>query len=305
MKPIKQTDQLPIFRRICRKMCNVFMYCMPDRLYLELLYYVRLNKKLNLRNPQTFNEKINWLKLYDRNLSYTCMADKYEVRKYISERIGEDYLIPLLGVWNSVDDIPFEELPNQFVLKCTHDSGSVIICKDKNNFDKESAKKKLNEAMKTNFFYQGREWPYKNIIPRIVAEKYMLDESGIELKDYKIFNFNGKPYLIQVDFGRFTKHERNLYSTSWKYIDEQIEYPGNPTVIVKRPENLDIMLSLSKKLAKNIPFVRTDFYSICGKIYFGEITFYHGSGFEKFSSFEFEKKLGTLIVLPRKKSGEL
>lgn len=289
---------LSLKRRIYRKICYLFEKIMPDQLYLKMMYQVKLGKKCNLSTPGTFNEKLNWLKLHDRQDKYTLMADKFEVRSYVKEVLGEEYLIPLIGLWSKAEDIEFDKLPDQFVLKCTHDSASVIICKDKRNFDEKAAVEKLNQSLATNYFYASREWPYKNIVPRIIAEQYMVDESNTELKDYKIYNFNGEPKLIQVDFGRFSHHQRNLYTTDWEYIDEEIEYPRNPDVIINKPENLDEMLQFARLLSNGIPSVRTDFYSINGKTYFGEITFYQEGGFAHFSSDEFELKLGELISLP-------
>lgn len=294
-------EKLSIKLKIYRKICAIGMKVIPDKLYLTMLYEVRTGKKINWNCPKSFNEKLNWLKLYDRRPEYVKMADKYEVREYIKEKLGEEYLIPVLGIWDKAEKIDFDKLPNQFVLKCTHDSASVVICKDKKVLDQEKVIKKLNDSLKVNYFYPSREWPYKEIIPRIIAEQYMVDESHTELKDYKIYNFNGVPELIQVDFGRFTNHERNLYSTEWEYIDEQIEYPKNPKVKIARPENLEEMLSCAKKLSEGIPSVRTDFYSINGKTYFGEITFYQEGGFGKFETESYERKLGDLITLPLKK----
>ena len=294
-------ENLSLMQRCKRKACHVFCRQMPDRLYLEWMYEIRMGEKLHLEHPETFNEKLNWLKLYDRRDEYTKMADKYEVRQYIADKIGEEYLIPLLGVWKRPEDIDLAQLPDQFVLKCTHDSASVVICRDKENFDWEAAKKKLSKSLAVNYFYPSREWPYKNIVPRVIAEQYMVDESGTELKDYKIYNFGGKPELIQVDFGRFVHHERNLYDLDWNYIDEQIEYPKNPEVTIARPEHLDLMLELAEKLSEGMPSVRTDFYSINGKVYFGEITFYQEAGFAHFSSDQYDRYLGSLIQLPEKK----
>lgn len=296
-----QEENLSVKLKIYRKICTLGMKVLPDKLYLTLLYQVRTGKKINWENPKSFNEKLNWLKLYDRRPEYVMMADKYEVRKYIEEKLGEEYLIPVLGVWNSVDEIDFSKLPEQFVLKCTHDSASVVICKDKHTFNKENAIERLKSSLKINYFYPSREWPYKEIKPRIIAEQYMVDESHTELKDYKIYNFNGEPELIQVDFGRFTHHERNLYSTEWEYIDEQIEYPKNSKVQIAKPDNLEEMLMCAKKLSKGLPSVRTDFYSINGKTYFGEITFYQEGGFGKFENESYERKLGDLIQLPIKR----
>lgn len=293
-------QNLTLTQRCKRKLCNVLRKQMPDRLYLEWMYEIRMGEQLHLDDPQTFNEKLNWLKLYDRRNEYTQMADKYEVRQYIADKIGEEYLIPLLGVWNSVDEIDPASLPDQFVLKCTHDSASVVICKDKATFDWNAAKEKLSASLAINYFYPSREWPYKNIVPRIIAEQYMVDESGTELKDYKIYNFGGEPHLIQVDFGRFVHHERNLYDLDWNYIDETIEYPRNPNVQIPRPEHLEQMLELARKLSARMPSIRTDFYSINGRIYFGEITFYQEAGFAHFSSSEYERYLGSLITLPQR-----
>ncbi|MCM1125465.1 MAG: glycosyl transferase [Lachnospiraceae bacterium] len=296
-KEAVSTELMSLKRRVCRKICVLFGKKLPDKLYLKMMYYVKLGKHLDLKNPTTFNEKLNWLKLNDRRGIYTQMADKYEVRQIVKERLGEEYLIPLLGLWDFPEEINFDDLPNQFVLKCTHDSGSVVICKDKMTFNREEAVQKLQAAMRINYFYPSREWPYKDIKPRIIAEAYMVDESGTELKDYKIYNFSGKPELIQVDFGRFVHHERNLYSLNWEYIDETIEYPKNPRVVIPKPDGLEEMCQCARKLAEGIPSVRTDFYSINGKIYFGEITFYQEAGFAKFEHEEFAERLGDLICI--------
>lgn len=296
-----QEEKLSVKLRIYRKICTLGMKVLPDKLYLSLLYQVRTGQKINWKNPKSFNEKLNWLKLYDRRPEYVKMADKYEVREYIKEKLGEEYLIPICGVWDKVEEIDFSKLPEQFVLKCTHDSASVIICKDKQKFDEVAALQKLKYFLEINYFYPSREWPYKEIKPRIIAEQYMVDESCTELKDYKIYNFNGKPELIQVDFGRFIHHERNLYSTDWEYIDEQIEYPKNPAMQITKPDNLEEMLECAKKLSMGIPSVRTDFYSINGKTYFGEITFYQEGGFGKFENEIYARKLGDKIQLPIKR----
>lgn len=297
-------EKLSLKRKIYRKICRIGEKKIPDKLYLELLYQVRMGERLNLKNPVTFDEKLQWLKLYDRRPEYTDMADKYAVRKYVTDRLGEEYLIPLLGVWERAEEIDFAMLPEQFVLKCTHDSGSVLICKDRKNFDEAAAREKLREKLNINYYYPSREWPYKNIKPRIIAEKYMTDESHVELKDYKIYTFGGKPCLIQVDFGRFTEHKRNLYTTDWKYIDETIEYPRDPSIQIGRPEKLEEMLLCAGKLAEGTASLRTDFYSINDKIYFGEITFYQEAGFAHFSSEEYARKLGEKIRLPEKNNGK-
>ena len=205
-----------------------FLRFIPDKYYLKKWYKFKTGKELNLKNPQSFNEKLQWLKLYDRNPNYSKMVDKYEVRQYIKKKIGEEHLIPLVGgPWKNFEDIDFTKLPDQFVLKCTHDSGSVEICKNKKEFDIEKVRKKFNYTLKRNYYYYGREWPYKNVKPRIIAEKYLLDDSGIEPKDYKIFNFNGEPRIIQVDLDRFANHRHNYYTTKWEFLDVYIDDPND------------------------------------------------------------------------------
>ena len=271
---------------------------LPDKLYLTYLFKKNIGKRINWKNPKTFNEKLQWLKLYDRRPEYSTYVDKYKVREYISKTIGEEYLIPLLGVWDNPDEIDFDKLPNQFVLKCNHDSGGLCICEEKSTFNIEACKEKLRKSLNTNYYMIAREWPYKNVPRKIIAEKYMVDESGYELKDYKIFNFNGEPKFIQVDFDRFVNHYRNLYTTDWRYIEAKIEFPTNPNRLIPRPNVLEVMLELAKKLSKGIPHVRTDFYCINNKVYFGEMTFYHGSGFEKFEPEKWDYILGNWIKLP-------
>lgn len=272
----------------------------PDKIYLKILFRKLTGKKLNLKNPKTFNEKLQWLKLYDRNPLYTKLVDKYAVRDYIKKNLGEKYLIPLVGgPWNSVEEIDFSKLPNQFVLKCTHDSGSVIVCKDKSTLDISSVTKRLKKALEINYYFISREWPYKNVSPRIIAEKYMTDESGYDLKDYKIYNFNGIPKIIQVDFDRFTDHHKhNYYTTEWEYMDVQINCLSDPLTIIERPAKLKELLYLAGKLSEDLPHARTDFYSIGNELYFGEITFFHESGFAKFKPEEFGYQMGSWINLP-------
>ncbi|WP_209510531.1 ATP-grasp fold amidoligase family protein [Sedimentibacter acidaminivorans] len=274
---------------------------LPDILYLELMFYHRIKSKLNLKNPRSFNEKLQWLKLYDRNPVYTNLVDKYEVRKYISKTIGEEYLIPLIGVWDKFDAIDFSKLPNHFVLKCTHDSGGIIICKDKSKLDIEAAKKKINKSLKRNYYYLGREWPYKNVKPRIICEKYMVDESGIELKDYKFMCFNGKVRCSFVCLNRNSQSGLNVdfYDMDWNPMSFERHYPSSGTTI-PRPINFDKMIDFAEKLSKNIPFVRVDFYETNGHLYFGELTFHPGSGFEEFTPELYDYLLGSWIKLPSK-----
>lgn len=277
---------------------------MSDTAYLKLIYRLIFGRKLDLKNPQTFNEKLQWLKLNDRKTEYTTMVDKYEVKKYIAEKIGEEYVIPTLGVWDNFDDIDFDLLPNQFVLKCTHDSGGLVICKDKSKLDIAKAREKINKALTRRFYYFGREWPYKAVKPRIIAEKYMVDESVSELRDYKFFCFGGVCKCLKVDFDRFIEHRANYYDPQGNLLDlgEKICPPNKEKVIVL-PDNKEKMLQLAEKLSTNIPFLRVDFYDVNGKIYFGELTFFPASGWGEFTDEKWDYKLGEWIKLPDSMGG--
>lgn len=270
-----------------------------DRAYLKFVYRIKVNKKLDLDNPRRFNEKLQWLKLYDRRPEYTQMVDKYLVRDYIAKKIGAKYLIPLLGVWDSVEEINFSNLPMQFVLKCNHDSQGLVICKDKNKLNIELVKQKLKKALKKNFYYLTKEWPYKNVKPKIIAEKYMEDDSG-ELKDYKVLCFNGEPKIIEVHRGRFEgNHTEDNYDIEWNKTEINQKKSGLPTSDEKeeKPEVLPEMLSLSKKLAYGISHVRIDWYIVKNKLYFGEITFFDGSGFDEFEPDKWNEIMGDWINL--------
>ena len=283
-----------------KKLIKLLLRLLPAKLFLKFKFRLKMGKKLNLKKTQTFNEKLQWLKLYDRNPLHTTMVDKAEAKHYVAEKIGSEYIIPTFGVYDKFEDIDFDTLPDKFVLKCTHDSGGLVICKDKSKFDIVAARKKINKALKYNFYYHSREWPYKKVKPRIIAELYLEDGSGRDLNDYKIFNFCGEPHFVQVDMDRFVNHKKNMYTTDWALCDFSFNYPSDPQREVPRPDNLDEMLMLARKLSEGEPYMRTDFYSVKGKIYFGELTFFPASGFGKFDPEEYDKKLGDLIELPKK-----
>lgn len=268
-----------------------------DEAYLKAYYQKRTGRTLDFSNLRYFNDKIQWIKLFDRRPEYVSMVDKYCAKEFVSSKIGQEYIIPTLGVWDHFNEIEFNKLPESFVLKCTHDSDSIIIVHDKRNFDRKAAEKKMKKCLKRNYYIPGREWAYKEVKPRIIAEKLLRNDSGEDLKDYKVFNFNGEPMLIQVDFDRFTNHRRNLYTTNWDYINGYICYPTDPEKIIKRPEKLDKMLELARTLSKGYPHIRTDFYVANGQLYFGELTLYHGSGTEKIYPEELELKMGEAIDL--------
>lgn len=273
---------------------------MPDKIYLEKVYKLRMGRKLNLDNPQTYNEKLQWLKLYDRKPEYTKMVDKYAVKDYVAKKIGAEHIIKTLGVWDKFDDIDFTTLPNQFVLKTTHDSGGVVICKDKNVLNMKEARKRIEWSLNRKYYYIWREWPYKDVKPRIIAEEYMVDESGYELKDYKFFCFNGKVKALFVAKDRTKVNEE----TKFDFFDENFNHlpftNGHPNSEPPyfKPENFEKMKELAEKLSIGIPHVRVDFYNINGKIYFGELTFSHWSGLTPFNPEEWDYEFGSWIELP-------
>lgn len=269
-----------------------------DEIYVRVEYFIVFGKRLRLKNPQTYSEKLQWLKLHEGDPIYTRMVDKAEAKKYVTEIIGEEYIIPTYGVWNHFDEIDFDKLPDQFVLKTTHDSGGVIICKDKKTLDKNAAKVKLEKSLKNDYYYTSKEWPYKNVVPRIIAEKYMEDESG-ELCDYKLFCFDGKMKALFIATDRFTSGEE----TKFDFFDENFNHlpftNGHPNATrpIKKPESFQQMKDLAEKLSQKIPHVRVDFYCTNGKIYFGELTFFHWGGFKRFEPEEWDFKFGEWFKL--------
>jgi len=264
--------------------------------------YLHLRKKgrlylLNINSPKTFNEKINWLKIHGYKKENHYKADKLKVREYIKDCIGENYLIPMLGVYDTADDINSECLPNKFVVKTNHGSGYNIICNNKNKFDFNLMKKKINSWMKQNYYYYGKEWQYFGINPKIMIEKHLIDKLGDELLDYKFFCFNGIVKYIQIDIGRFSNHKRLYFDRNWETQDFTILYPRSNQKISK-PDNLEEMLSISEKLSKDMVFSRIDLYNINSKIYFGEITFHPEGGCGPFFPNKYDLELGNKLVLP-------
>ena len=273
---------------------------MPDKPYLQIFYYAEFGKFIDFKNPKTFNEKLNWLKLYYRRPDLITLVDKYEVKKYIADKIGEQYVIPTLGVWDKFEDINFNELPNQFVLKCTHDSGGLVVCKDKSKLDLKKAKEKIEKSLANNYYLCTREWSYKGVKPRIIAEKYMEDQETGELRDYKFFCFNGEPKLM------FVASERGLKNTKFDFYDMQfhhmniVQHYPNSEYSIEKPEHFEKMVMLAEKLSAGFPHVRVDFYEANGQVYFGEMTFYHFGAIVPFETEEWDKKIGDWLVLPDK-----
>lgn len=280
-----------------------FYKTMSDRDFLCMQFKNVFGYDLNLENPQTYNEKLQWLKLNDRNPQYVQLVDKYQVKKIVTNIIGEQYIIPTLGVWDSFDEIDFSKLPNQFVLKCTHDSGGLVICTDKSKLNMAAAKKKIDKCLKNDYYMQNREWPYKDVPRRIIAEAYMVDESGYELKDYKFFCFDGKVKAMFIASDR----ESSTEETKFDFFDAEFRklpftngHP-NSTKQYEKPRTFEEMKSLAEKISAGLPQARIDFYDVNGKVYFGEITFFHWSGFKKFEPPIWDKKFGEWIDLAKVK----
>lgn len=276
---------------------------LSDMEYLEKKFYAMLGYSLNLSNPQTFNEKLQWLKLYDRKPEYTMMVDKYKVREYIKEQLGEEYLIPLLGVWDKAEDIDFDKLPNQFVLKCNHNSGfGMYICKDKSKLTQKEIKvirKNLTKGLQQDYYLTGREWPYKDVPRKIIAEKYMEDETG-QLRDYKFYCFNGEPKIIMINSDReIGKTKADYFDMDFHWLDFKWGYDHAPVKPLK-PKKFEKMKEIAAVLSKDIPELRVDFYEVDNKIYFGELTFFDGSGFDRIEPREWDEKVGDWVTLPPK-----
>ena len=279
---------------------------MPDKPYLELMYWVKMDHRLDLKNPRTFNEKLQWLKLYNRRPEYTMMADKVLVRDYIAKTLGPEYLIPLLGVWDDPDEIDFDKLPDRFVLKCNHNSGlGMCICKDKSKLDIDKVRADLRKGLKQNYYLTGREWPYQDIPRKILCEQYMEDGSGKGLTDYKFYCFDGRVKLVGIYQNRnaLVPTTADYFSRDYKWQDFLWGYP-HAEVPPEKPKEFGEMVKLAEVLSEGFCELRVDLY-LCGdKIYFGELTFFDGSGFDEFTPEEWDTTLGDWIALPQKAYGE-
>ena len=294
-KKIKQYWQNPkVFKLV------VLQHLSPlfsDRLFLRMKWKIEMPYKLRLDYPQTYNEKLQWLKLNDRDSLYNILVDKFRVKQYVADKIGQEYVIPLLGVWDKVEDIDWDKLPTKFVIKCSHDCGGMVICKDKSKLDVKKAKQTLKKCLKTNYYWKSREWPYKNVIPKIFAEAYMEDEFG-ELRDYKWFCFDGEPKAMFIAADRTKKTE-----TTFDFFDSDFNHlpftNGHPNAAIppQKPLGFDEMKRLAAELSKDIPQVRVDFYDINGKIYFGEFTFFHFGGMKPFVPEKWDYIFGSWIKL--------
>lgn len=279
------------------------LYRMRDDLFLRFVYEKIFGKPINLHSPQTYCEKLQWIKLYDHNSDYTRMVDKEAVKEYVASKIGAEYIIPTYGVWERYEDIEYDLLPEKFVLKCTHDSGGIVIVRDKENFDSVAAKEKISRSLERNYYYLGREWPYRDVKHKVLAEQYMEDSTyGGALDDYKVLCFEGEPKLIEVHRGRGTqRHTQDFYNTKWELTEIQQIGEVNSTNPLPRPELLEEMLDLSRVLCANIHHVRVDWYIVDNKLYFGELTFFDASGLCPFIDNESDYLLGSWINLDKEK----
>lgn len=291
-------------RRFWKKFSKTKLFrFVPDKIAVSIKYRNHFYKKLDLKNPQTFNEKLQWLKLYDRRPEYTTMVDKYRAKDYIAAVIGEAYIIPTLGVWKSFDEIDFDALPNQFVLKCNHGSGDAVICKDKASFDMESARRKLTAALGEDYYLQSREWVYRDVDRLILAEQYLEDAETGDARDYKFFCFGGEVKCFKVDLDRFKERHANWYDRDGVLLPYGT-LGAEPLTDreVRLPARLDRMMELAEKLSAGLPFLRVDFYYINGKIYAGELTFYPASGLTPFTDMEWDRIMGGWLKLPDRKT---
>lgn len=275
---------------------------MPDDEFLKKMFYYKMGRPLDLEAPSTFNEKLQWLKLHDRNPLYIKLVDKYAVKEYIEKQLGAEYVIPTLGVWDNADDIDFDKLPQKFVLKCTHDSHGLVICKDKSKLDIPAAREVLKKGLRRNYFIVGREWPYKSVPPRIIAEEYMTDEPDVDsFTDYKFFCFDGEVDCVMVCLDRQTGDTKfYFFDRDWNL--KRLNKRGKAApegFTIPKPKMMDEMFKIAEKLSQGMPFVRVDLYQSCGKIYFGELTFYPDSGFDANILPETDQYWGSLIKLKK------
>lgn len=273
----------------------------PAEEFLKIRYRSEFGKELNLECPETYTEKLQWLKLYDHRPEYTLMVDKFAVKQYVAERIGEEYVIPLLGVWERIEDIDFASLPEKFVLKTTHDSGGLVICKDKNELDIQKAIKKLTYFLNRRYYDYNREWPYKNVKPRIIAEQYMEDSTYRELRDYKFFTFGGVPKVLYIAQGRGKGEPTvaDFFDMDFNHLPFTIDH-DTAEIPPEKPQNFELMKKLAAKLSEGTPQLRVDFYEVDGRVYFGEMTFFHCSGLAPFHPKEWDRIFGDWVTLPPK-----
>lgn len=294
IKFLAQNDDIFFTIKYWRLRFRMFAYRnVDDKTYIEKQYHQRTGKKLNIQNPVLFNEKVQHSKLFYHDPRLKKLVDKAAVRDYVAQTIGEKYLTHVIGVYDSIEEIPFDDLPDRFVMKLTNGSGFNYVCNHKTAEDIQKIKKRFRQWLKIDFFMLGREWAYKGMKNRILCEEFIESDTPTGLNDYKVFCFHGEPRLIQVDFARFTNHRRNLYTPNWEFINERVAYENDPNANLPKPLVFDEMLECARRLSKGFPQVRVDFYCIGHRLVFGEMTFYHGAGYLHFEHEKFEKQLGS------------
>ena len=295
-----------IRNRESRNRLMMLLPFIPDETFLKLMFRLRMNERLDLENPLTFNQKLQWLKLHDRKKIYNVIVDKYEVKNYVSSLIGEKHIVKTYGVYECFDDIDFSALPQRFVIKCTHDSGGIVVCRNINELDMKKAKEKIKRSLQTNFFWTGREWPYKDIKPRILIEEFLQQDSHndkIGLIDYKFYCFDGKPLFLYISQGleNHSTARIDFLSCNWERMPfSRIDYK-HFEILPTKPKAFEEMERLAKILSKGIPFVRVDFYCIKECIYFSELTLYPGSGYTRFCPDEYDYIVGKQLNLPTRR----
>lgn len=298
---IKNNDELAFRLKVLTlKISDFLLKIIPDKPYIKLQYKIKTGRKLNLESPQLYNEKIQWLKLYYRKPILNTCVDKLVVREFVKSKIdkAEDILIPVIGVYNSVEDIDFDILPNSFILKLTNGSSFNYICLDKKPTEINKIRKRFNKWIDLNYYSIGREWAYKDVKNRIICEELLLTSSGNPPEDYRFFCFNGEVKLIAIDLEsvvdgvKNSNYYRNLYDKDWQLIDGIIEYPKKSDRIINKPSRLQEMIDIAEELSSDFPAVRVDFYYFDNKFYFGELTFYHASGYQNIQPYDLEKRMG-------------
>lgn len=317
------------FAKFALKVCWRLRPWFPSEAwFLKVRFRLEMGHRLNLKHPKTFSEKIQWLKLYNRRPEYTTMVDKYAVKNFVAQKIGAQYVIPTLGVWDTPEEIEWDKLPSRFVLKTTHGGGNygVVVCKDKSKLDILEVIEKLRRALRQDIAYYSCEWPYKNVPRKIIAEEYLdpsqKAEKSLEFKDenkiytskgnndvaqqdlleYKLFCFDGKVQFLKINTGRSSELHINFYNLAFELLPfGEAWYPPNPEAEIKKPENFDLMISLAERLSVGVPLLRVDLYNVNGKIYFGELTFFPASGLENYEPREWDRKIGDMLVLPKER----
>lgn len=290
-------------RLIFRLIRNGRLNKLSDEKFLKIKYWASMDHKhLNLKNPQTYNEKLQWLKLYDRNPLYTTLADKYKMKEWVSEKIGEEYVVPLLGVWDKAEDIDFDKLPNQFVLKCNHNSGlGMVICKDKSKLNIVEVKKNLSKGLRQDYFYYSREWPYKNIVKKIIAEQFLCnntEDQNDSLIDYKFFCFDGQPKIMYISKDNSSAPKTDFFDMEFNHLNLRMK-DENSEILPEKPRKFEKMKELASKLSHGIPHVRVDFYCVNEQLYVGEMTFFHNGGFSKINPINWNNIMGDWIDLSK------